>query len=509
MLYLLITLILVPLHKTTSLNVTQNNVLLIIIDDLRHLSEETINLPNIKKIANKGVYFKNAFAQQAVCAPSRNSMLTGRRPDALRLYDFYSYWRDTVGNFTTLPQFFKENGFETYSVGKVFNPGPSSNFTDDYPLSWTHFPYHPSTDKYKDAAVCKDAITKKLQRNLICPVDVSGQPRKTLPDLESLKFAINILSNRNSSTPFFLAVGFHKPHIPLKFPKQYLDRVPINKVEPPKHPSMPRNMPLVAWHPWSDLRRRDDIARLNISFPLGLMPKDWSLKIRQSYYAAASYIDDLVGVLMSFVDRRKTIVVLTSDHGWSLGENGLWAKYSNFDVALKVPLIFSAPGIPTSVVHTPVELVDIFPTLVDLSGIAHNISKCHKNEKSRLCFEGKSLKSLMIDGSQKYGNYLAFSQYPRPSAFPQKTSDRPRLKDIKIMGYSVRTKRFRYTEWVSFNNKLFTMDWNIIYGLELYDHIVDSEESNNLYLVHKYKNIKQYLSGLLRSHFNRNNTHIN
>lgn len=177
-------------------------------------------------------------------------------------------------------------------------------------------------------------------------------------------------------------------------------------------------------------------------------------------------------------------------------------------MALKVPLIFSAPGIARSIVHSPVELVDIFPTLVDLSGIANNISKCQNNEKSLLCFEGKSLKSLMIEGSQKPGNYLAFSQYPRPSAYPQNKSDKPRLKNIKIMGYSVRTKRFRYTEWVSFNNKLFTIDWNIIYGLELYDHIIDSEESNNLYLVHKYKNIKQYLSGLLRAHFNRNNTHL-
>lgn len=192
--------------------------------------------------------------------------------------------------------------------------------------------------------------------------------------------------------------------------------------------------------------------------------------------------------------------------GWSLGENGLWAKYSNFDVALKVPLIFSAPGIPSKIIHAPVELVDLFPTLVDLSGLPHNIPKCGIKDKSVLCFEGKSLKSIMIDDSMSFRNYFAFSQYPRPSVYPQKNSDKPRLKDIKIMGYSVRTKRYRYTEWVSFNYTLFTIDWNKVYGSELYDHLIDPDESNNLYLVHNYKYIKQHLSRLLRSNVNENYT---
>lgn len=173
-------------------------------------------------------------------------------------------------------------------------------------------------------------------------------------------------------------------------------------------------------------------------------------------------------------------------------------------MALKVPLIFSAPGLPSKNIHTPVELLDIFPTLVDLSGLSDNIPKCNHMDKSLLCFEGKSLKRLMTGDSNIFGNYFALSQYPRPSVYPQKNSDKPRLKDIQIMGYSIRSKRYRYTEWVSFNNTLFTIDWNITYGLELYDHIIDPEESNNLYLVHKYKNIKQYLSKLLRSHVNRN-----
>lgn len=151
-------------------------------------------------------------------------MLTGRKPDALRLYDFYSYWRNVSGNFTTLPQFFKQNGYETYSVGKVFHPGPSSNYNDDAPYSWSHV-YHPPTEKYKDAPVCNDTInqmTQNLHSNLVCPVIVKDQPGNTLPDLESLNYSLKILRERKSTKPFFLAVGFYKPHIPLKYPVKYL-----------------------------------------------------------------------------------------------------------------------------------------------------------------------------------------------------------------------------------------------------------------------------------------------
>lgn len=184
--------------------------------------------------------------------------------------------------------------------------------------------------------------------------------------------------------------------------------------------------------------------------------------------------------------------------GWSLGENGLWAKYSNFDVALKVPLIFIKPGLSPQAIHTPVELIDIFPTLVDLADLPQNIPKCNNHsDKTVLCFEGKSLVSLMSNKVVK--NQFAISQYPRPSAYPKRNSDKPRLKDIKIMGYSIRTKRYRYTEWVPFNKTSFKINWNKLYGVELYDHIIDSDESDNLHLDVKYKHVTSKLSKLLRN----------
>lgn len=124
----------------------------------------------------------------------------------------------------TIPQYFKENGYETFSLGKVFHPGKSSNFTDDYPYSWSHYPYHPPTDKFKDKAVCWDPKTKNYQSNLICPIRVKDQPGKSLPDLQTLDYAVNLLRKRNNTKPYFLAVGFHKPHIPLKFPRKYLGK---------------------------------------------------------------------------------------------------------------------------------------------------------------------------------------------------------------------------------------------------------------------------------------------
>lgn len=195
-------------------------------------------------------------------------------------------------------------------------------------------------------------------------------------------------------------------------------------------------------------------------------------------------------------------------------------------MALKVPLIFLKPGLRPKTIDTPVELIDIFPTLVDLASLSNNIPKCKNNaDKTLLCFAGKSLVPLMLENgtidscqpknSDARANYtkaqikqsrttknefaeFAISQYPRPSEYPQRNSDKPRLKTIKIMGYSIRTKRYRYTEWISFNNTSFKINWNNSHGVELYDHIIDPEESDNLNLVLKYKYVKNILSNMLK-----------
>lgn len=401
-------------------------------------------------------------------------MLTSRRPDSLRLYDFYSYWRtDGVGNFTTLPQYLKANGYETISLGKVFHPGASSNFTDDFPISWSSQPFHSPSERFMNKPVCVDAETGELVKNVVCPVQIPFQPLETLPDIETIRMAKEVLLvNRSSSKPIFLAVGLHKPHIPLRFPSHYLDLHGTSKFNEPIFNYVPHDLPTVAFNPFTDIRSRADARRQNITFPFGPLPHPFGVSIRQAYYAAVSYVDDLIGDLLRSIDLSRTVVVLTSDHGWSLGEHAEWAKYSNYDVALRVPLILYDPHLSnnTALLHSRrisnvVELLDIFPTIVDLCKL-HALPKCAAHEDQ--CCEGRSLIPFLHQ-SEPLSDSLAFSQYPRPADHPQEDSDRPRLARIKIMGYSVRTYQFRYTIWIGFDHTTFR---RCLFWRKLYYYII-------------------------------------
>ncbi|XP_075161794.1 iduronate 2-sulfatase isoform X2 [Haematobia irritans] len=469
------------------------NVLFVIFDDLRPAigayGDYLAKTPNLDKFINGSYYFTRAYSQQALCAPSRNSLLTSRRPDTIHLYDFYSYWRTSQGNFTTLPQYFKENGYYTYSVGKIFHPGISSNNTDDYPLSWTAKPFHPKTARFMNSHVCPDKYGV-LRKNLICPVELRSQPYKTLPDIESVAEGIRFVRSRGKAKrPYFLALGFHKPHINFRFPSEYMQLFQVeNFYNYTMDKYKPMGMPKVAWNPYTDIRSRHDMKHLNIPFPYGPISKRQSAKIRQAYYASVAYVDDLFGKLMQHIDLENTIVLVTSDHGWSLGEHAEWAKYSNFEVALRVPLVIHSPEFAkrdTSDRNLNVltELVDIYPTLVDLAHLPA-IPQCQV-VAGHTCTEGKSLYAFMDKELQTRDltkTSLALSQYPRPGKQPTKypNSDKPKLKNIKIMGYSLRSNEYRYTLWIEFNSQNFTKDWSTIYGEELYDHRLDAMEEINV-----------------------------
>lgn len=405
----------------------------------------------------------NKSYQQALCAPSRNSMLTSRRPDTLHLYDFYNYWRDSTGNFTTLPQYFKAHGYDTYSIGKIFHPGKSSNFTDDFPYSWSNQTFHPSTETYMNAAVCYDSKMMP-HRNLLCPVNVMTQPEHTLPDIQSIRETKRILSTtKHNERPFFVAVGLHKPHIPFRFPAKYLRyHNNLNKFDHINFDTLPSELPTVAFNPYNDIRDRDDAKCANISYPFGPIHKRFGWKIRQAYYASVTYIDDLIGQILGAVNFTNTIVVMTSDHGWSLGEHAEWAKYSNYEVALRVPLIIYSPQFHqnhSKHISNIVELLDLFPTVVDLAALPA-IKRCHKSlfyHNVTTCTEGKTLINHFTRIANNPRKEYAISQYPRPGTFPTKfpDSDRPKLRNIKIMGYTIRTNHCRYTIWIKFNRKTF------------------------------------------------------
>ncbi|XP_061690226.1 iduronate 2-sulfatase isoform X2 [Syngnathoides biaculeatus] len=455
--------LIVLLHALVAVAIKERqNVLFIIADDLRTslgcYGDATVKSPNIDQLASKSHVFLKAFAQQAVCAPSRTSMLTSRRPDTTRLYDFKSYWRVHAGNYTTLPQYFKSQGYTTMSVGKVFHPGIASNHTDDYPYSWSIPPYHPASFNFEKKKVCKGE-DGRLHANLLCAVNVSEQPGGTLPDMESADEAVRLLKRGAADgSPFFLAVGFHKPHIPFRIPREYLRLYPLEQMTLAPDPDVPKRLPAVAYNPWTDIRKRDDIQKLNVSFPYGPIPKDFQLRLRQHYYAAVSYVDAQVGRVLSALDAlglaRNTIVVFTSDHGWSLGEHGEWAKYSNFDVATQVPLLFYVPEVgetyarlkastfpfvdvfsrsefifeTAEAIENVVELVSVFPTVAQLAGLKIPAPCPDVSFQVELCTDGMDL-ALEFKPKKKINREaLAFSQYPRPADTPQAGGVQMRMK---------------------------------------------------------------------------------
>jgi iduronate 2-sulfatase len=487
----------------------RNNVLLFVVDDLRPwlgvYNESWISSPHIDQLAQGSSVFNAAYANQAVCGPSRVSFLTGRRPDSTKLYDFGSYWRVAAGNFTTLPEWFRQHGYHTRSLGKVFHPlraMKAAGHADDYPFSWSEPPYHPSSQHAKNAHVCNNTDSDpslpddgKLHSNLVCPVRVDGLPDGTLPDLQTATEAERLLERGGelaSHAPFLLAVGFHKPHIPLKFPSKYLSRYPLAAVPMPPASSRfrPLHLPPVAWDSWDDVRSRDDVTALKVQWPYGPMPLNMTALIRRAYASAISYVDEQVGRVLTAIDGSglgsSTIVCLFGDHGWQLGERGEWAKYSNAEAATRVPLIVR-PALPTHRQLPPprwtdalVELVDVFATLAELACIeSPPLCKTERGDRvthaqggvEETCVEGTSfaqhvvprglahlssptscLRVGAIAAEAQTSKTAVFSQYPRPASRPvgpdAGNTDLPSLENITLMGYSIRTAQARrYTEW--------------------------------------------------------------
>lgn len=324
---------------------------------------------------------------------------------------------------------------------------------------------------------------------------------------------------KTSASPFFLAVGYHKPHIPFRYPKEFQKLYPLENITLAPDPHVPDSLPPVAYNPWMDIREREDVQALNISVPYGPIPEDFQRKIRQSYFASVSYLDTQVGHVLSALDdlrlAHNTIIAFTSDHGWALGEHGEWAKYSNFDVATRVPLMLYVPGrtapLPAAGQklfpyrdpfdpasdwmdagrHTEdlVELVSLFPTLAGLAGLPVPPRCPIPSFHVELCREGQNLqKHLQLHDLEEepdlFGNpreLIAYSQYPRPADFPQWNSDKPSLNDIKVMGYSIRTVDYRYTVWVGFDPSEFLANFSDIHAGELYFVDSDPLQDHNVY----------------------------
>lgn len=441
------------------------NVLFIAIDDLRPAlgcyGDPIAITPNIDRLASKGTVFNRAYCQLAVCGPSRLSLLSGRRPDTIQVWDLKSHFRETFPELVTLPQHFKNHGYDTRSIGKIYH-GSGAPMKD--PPSWSEEPLYDSGRKHEwRYASPENLAVDTLKRTATEAEDV---PDNTFVDglvCDAAEAALETYSK--TGQPFFLGVGFRKPHLPFVAPKKYWDLYKREKIPKPETDTHPHGAPEYALRTWNEIEGYTDIPKqLNEISPEKIQ------ELRHGYYACISYIDTLVGRLLDTLDQldlqNNTIICFWSDHGFHLGEQGLWTKANNYELAARVPLILSVPGQSNqgSTTDALVELVDLYPTLTEL---------CKIPQTSGL--EGLSLKPLLDDPNRPWKT-AAFSQYPR---------DYTAIKHDRhgdVMGYALRTDRFRYVQW---------KDWNSGEALaeELYDHQNDPLEMKNLAPLSEYATI--------------------
>jgi iduronate 2-sulfatase len=448
------------------------NVLFIAVDDLRPelgcYGKKHIISPNIDRLAERGLLFKRTYCQQAVCAPSRASILSGVRPDTSKIYDLNTPLRKAMPDVLSLPQHFKNNGYETISVGKIYH-----HPKDDL-RGWTDEPYRAGT--FPKGAwrgrgyLTKEAFDQMNKYNKANPnmqgrgpaFEAADVPDNAYPDGANTDHAISEL-NRLKDKPFFMAMGFYKPHLPFNSPKKYWDMYKHEDIKLADNPFIPKNAPTYATTNWGELRNYYGIPKK------GPCSDELARQLIHGYYACVSYIDTQIGRLLDELDRLnlsdKTVIILWGDHGWKLGEHAGWCKHTNFELDTHVPMILSVPGMKTAGKRTGAltEYVDIYPTLCEA---------CALKIPSHL--EGRSMMPLLDDTGRPWKK-AAFSQYPRG----------------RIMGYSMRTERFRYTEWR--NRKT-----NKVMARELYDHEKDPQENINAVDQSEYKRDIQRLAGMLR-----------
>ncbi len=417
----------------------KKNILFIAVDDLRPelgcYGHPMIKSPNIDSLAKSGVLFERTYCQQAVCGPTRASLLTGRRPDTTKIYDLKTHIRSTMPDVVTLQQHFKNNGYFSEGIGKLFHVG----LEDEASYSVPHRPGNGanyvleenlkllkeggkvsakgensedgspgSTRMRAHATECADVPDEAYLDGNICQLAI-----------ESLNKLAPSAKAKKDGQPFFLGVGFRKPHLPFCAPKKYWDLYDREKIAMP-YPDKPKNAPDIAFTTWGELRSYSDIPEV------GPCDEATTKELIHGYYACVSYTDALVGKLLNELDkldlRKDTIIILWGDHGWKLGEYSQWSKHTNFELDTHVPMIISDPDYPKGIRSNALtEFVDIYPTLTELCGLPLPEG-----------LEGTSFVPVMEDPNHKWKK-AAFSQYPRPK---------------KMMGYSMRTDQYRYTEWI-------------------------------------------------------------
>ena len=503
-------LILLSIIKIQAQDQSKPNILFIAIDDLKPTigiyGDSFAVTPNIDTIAKNGTTFFNNHTQQAICGPSRASLLTGKRPDYTKVWNLKTKMRDVNPDILTIPQYFKQNGYVTIGLGKIYDPRCVDNDRDkpswsvphikenelEYPNGY-HQPalgfYQSEENLTKIKAIKNKAKLKKLQKNKINkyvrdrfkpPYEIGDVPDGAYIDGAIANKGIQILDKIDTSKPFFLAVGFKRPHLPFVAPRKYWELYDESKIQLAAYQKKSKNPVAVGYHKAGEMQ---SYKTPEITYKLnneGLLELDKELqkKLIHGYYAATSYIDAQIGKIIDKLKEKgldkNTIIVIWGDHGWHLGDHSLWNKHSNFEQATRSPLIIYDPRIKKGYkINFPTEFVDLFPTLTDLAniGVPENL-------------DGVSLKA-QVKGEVNTPKIYAVSQYPRRNK----------------MGYSFRTIKYRYTVWI--NNKKSTMPIykEDIHAEELYDYKNDPLETENKIDNKSYQKTKSTFQMLAARYF--------
>jgi len=496
-----------PLHARE----TKPNVLFIAVDDLKPIlgcyGDRIVKTPNMDRLAKRGTIFTHSYCQQAVCGPTRASLLTGLRPDHTKVWDLKTRMRDMNPMVLSLPEYFRSKGYTTQGIGKIYDPRCVDKDLDA--PSWS-VPYYRNSDEYYPQQTGRPELnyqlpeTKELikkyraegeskglkatelsdyiQKFVKPSVECADVPDNAYGDGANALHAKDILASLSKDgTPFFFAVGFVKPHLPFVAPKKYWDMYKREDMPLAPFRTKAKNSPDLAYHRASELYAYSDIPPISsfTDHKGGALdiPLDKQKELIHGYYAGTSYTDAQVGLLLDALDSlglsKNTIIVLWGDHGWHLGDHNLWCKHTNFEQATHVPLLISAPGIKPSKTASPTEFIDIFPTLCDLAGMP---------VPSHL--DGKSLVPAMKNPKTKVKEF-SISQYPRTTAAT--ATDRLGFSDGKLMGYSMRTDRYRYTLWMGdgFRSERPFSD-SLVAAAELYDYTTDPNETVNVVGEKKY-----------------------
>lgn len=450
----------VAIWSGTSLQAGVRNVLFIAVDDLRcelgAYGSSFIKTPNLDRLAAEGTFFKQSYCQIPLCGPSRASLMTGRYPETLKMFDNSRSWRDRNPDAVSLAQHFKNHGYSSIAAGKIYHNGLlhlddaswsdpnipfwANSLREDYRNQDSLITLAEMEEKVVKAGASHDIHMESLP--VVPPYENQQVADEETTDGRIAQFGMEQLQRfRDSGEPFFLALGFHKPHLSFNAPEKYWDLYDRDALPSAPNLNVPEEYFKQYYNSWY-IRQFKNMPKE------GPFPKETAKTLRHAYFACVSFVDAQIGKVLDELKRlgldNDTLVVLWGDHGYLLNDHGVFGKHNHFEQALRAPLIVSVPKMKQAgVVSGPVEFIDIYPTVCELVGMPIPDG-----------VQGRSQVKALLSGDSVRN--AAYSVYGNPNG---------------VFSRSIRTKQYRYIEWVRNGRREHQA---------LFDYQTDPQETRNL-----------------------------